>query len=119
MHYMIAFIEPTEVFIDRQNPDTSGAYWGAWSAYIDALSQAGIVVNGNGLLGPETATTIRVRDGQREVHDGPFADTREQLGGYFILDVPNLDVAIEWAAKAPAALIGAVEIRPVMPRPNA
>ena len=83
-------------------------------AYIQAIRQSGIVQNGNGLQPPETATTVRLRDGRREVQDGPYADSKEQLGGYFILDVPDLDVALDWAARCPAATGGAVEIRPVM-----
>ncbi len=119
MHYMIAFHEPSEEFVRRKDPEQSGPYWGAWNAYIGALGQAGIVVSGNGLLEPDTASTVRVRAGRRQVHDGPFADTKEQLGGYFIIDVPDLDAALDWAAQSPAALTGSVEVRPVMPPPNA
>lgn len=119
MLYMIAFNEPADDFAKRQDPDAAGPYWGAWNAYIGAMGQAGVIVNGNGLLGPETASTVRMRNGQREVHDGPFADTKEQLGGYFIIDVADLDAALEWAAKSPAALTGSVEVRPVMPRTDA
>lgn len=60
-----------------------------------------------------TATTVRLRDGKRQVQDGPFAESKEQLGGYFIIEVPNLDVALEWAAQNPAATRGAVEVRPI------
>ena len=70
--------------------------------------------SGNGLQPPDTATTVRLRDGKRHVQDGPYADSKEQLGGYFILDVPGLDVALDWAARCPAAPDGSVEIRPVM-----
>ncbi len=63
---------------------------------------------------PRPATTVRLRDGRRQVQDGPYADSKEQLGGYFILDVPDLDVALDWAARCPAAPGGSVEIRPVM-----
>jgi hypothetical protein len=119
MQYMIAFNEPADEFAKRHDPKTSGPHWGAWTAYIDAMAKAGIIISGNGLLGPETASTVRVRDGKRAVHDGPFADTKEQLAGYFIIEVPNLDTALDWAAQAPAALNGSVEVRPVMPPPNA
>lgn len=119
MHYMIAFHELADDFAKRQDPDAAGPYWGAWNAYIGALGHAGVIVNGSGLLPPETASTVRLRNGQREVHDGPFADTKEQLAGFFIIDVADLDAALEWAAKSPAALTGSVEVRPVMPPPDA
>jgi hypothetical protein len=72
-------------------------------------------VKGDGLQGPMLATTLRVIDGKRHVQDGPFADTKEQLGGYFVIEVPDLDAALDWAAKAPCALTGSVEVRPVLP----
>ena len=79
-----------------------------------------MAVNGHGLQLPHTATTLRQRDGQRQVQDGPFADSKEQLGGYFVIDVPRLDDALEWAARCPTAATGAVEVRPVMsPPPHA
>ena len=62
-----------------------------------------------------TATTVRIRDGKRLVQDGPFADTKEQLGGYFVIEVPDLDAALEWAARAPSAACASVEVRPVLP----
>jgi hypothetical protein len=79
---------------------------------------SGVAKYGDGLQPPETATTLRVVDGKRVVHDGPFADTKEMLGGYLIIDVPDLDTALEWAAKAPCAHGGSVEIRPVLPPPS-
>jgi hypothetical protein len=115
MQFMLIMTEPGQVFAERNLPDKAPAYWGAWNTYIGALGQAGIIVSGNGLQPPDTATTVRIRDGKREVQDGPFADTKEQLGGYFILEVPDLDTALDWAAQSPAALVGAVEVRPVLP----
>ena len=73
------------------------------------------VCPGDGLQGPHAATTLRVRQGARTVEDGPFADSKEQLGGYFVIDVPDLDTALDWAAQAPCALTGSVEVRPVLP----
>ena len=73
------------------------------------------MVSGAGLMPPDTATTVRIRDGQRLVADGPFADTKEQLGGFFVIDVADLDTALEWAARSPAATYSSVEVRPVMP----
>ena len=77
--------------------------------------KSGIVVSGAGLEAPQTATTIRVRDGRRQVQDGPYSDTKEQLGGYFVIDVPDLDTALEWAARSPSAGSACVEVRPVLP----
>ncbi len=117
MHYMLMFRETQEDFDCRNHPDQAGPYWGAWNAYIGALAAGGVVVSGNGLQPPHSATTVRLRDGKRQVQDGPFADTREHLGGYFIIDVPSLDVALEWAARAPCATTGSTEVRPVLPPP--
>jgi hypothetical protein len=115
MQFMIMHYESAAENAKRNHPTQAAEYWGGWNAFIGAMAQAGIIVKGDGLLGPETATTVRVRVGKRTVQDGPFADTREHLGGYFIIDVPSLDVALDWAAKAPNAATGGVEIRPVMP----
>lgn len=119
MQYMLILTEPEDVVATRNHPDHAGPYWGAWSAYVAAINEAGIVVGGNGLQPAMTATTVRVRDGKRMVQDGPYADTKEQLGGYFIIDVPDLDTAINWASQAPSALVAAVEVRPVLPPPAA
>lgn len=115
MQYMLLLTEPETEFAKGNDPDQAGAYWGGWNAYIGALAQAGVIVKGDGLQGPHTATTIKVRDGKRLVQDGPFADTKEQLGGYFVIEVPDLDTALEWAARSPSASYGAVEVRPVLP----
>jgi hypothetical protein len=118
MQYMLIFSETEEDFASRSDPERAGEYWGGWSAYIGAMAQAGIVVNGDGLEPPHTATTVRIRDGKRTIHDGPFADSKEQLAGYFVIEVPDLDAALEWAARSPAASTASVEIRPVMPPPQ-
>ena len=115
MQYMLMLNETPEDFARRATPDQAGEYWGGWNAFIGAMAAAGIIVKGDGLQGPHLATTLRVRDGKRIVEDGPFAETKEQLGGYFVIEVPDLDTAIEWASKAPSALTASVEIRPVMP----
>jgi hypothetical protein len=83
--------------------------------YAQALRDAGVTVGGNGLQPPRTATTLRLRDGRKLVQDGPYADTKEQLGGFFILDVPDLDTAMTWASRCPAATDGVLELRPVLP----
>ncbi len=88
---------------------------GAWRAYHKALVESGVYVGGDPLEVPETGTTIRIREGKRRVQDGPYADTKEQLGGFTILELPSLDAALEWAARCPAASSGAVEVRPLAP----
>src|SRR3954465_12395476 len=72
-----------------------------WGAYTQALVEAGIMVNGAGLQGVETATTVQVRGGERLLTAGPFADTKEHLLGFYVIDVPDLDTALDWAAKVP------------------
>ena len=86
----------------------------AYGAVTQEMQGKGVLVAGEGLYPTPTATTLRVREGDRQVTDGPFAETKEQLGGYYVLDVKDLDEAIEWAAKIPGAQLGSVEIRPVM-----
>jgi hypothetical protein len=112
--YMLVMTETAEELARRNDPQQAGAYWGGWNDYIAALSKSGVMLRGDGLQMPHTATTIRVRDGKRVVQDGPFADTKEQFGGYFVIDVPDLDTALDWAARSPAASNGAVEVRPVL-----
>lgn len=118
MHYMLQFREIPEERRKPSDPEQAGAYWGGWQAYIGALAQSGAMMGGNVLRPPETAITLRVENGTRHVVDGPFADTKEQLAGFVILDVPDLDAALEWAARAPCATGGSVEIRPVLPTPS-
>jgi hypothetical protein len=117
MDYMLLFFENGAEQARRDDPAEAPAYWGAWQAYVGALHASGHVKNGHGLQPPRTATMVRVEGGRRQVQDGPFADTREHLGGYFVIDVPSLDTALEWAARAPCAAAGRVEVRPVLPPP--
>ena len=118
MQYMILFNETARDFALRSDPARAPAHMGAWAAYIDAMAKAGIIVHGNGLMPPETGTIVRVRDGVRSlqdgaVQDGPYAATKEELGGYYIIEAPDLDRALDWAAKCPAAAYGAIEVRPI------
>jgi hypothetical protein len=85
----------------------------AYGAYAEALTKAGVIKGSNRLRPVADATTVRVTDGKSQVLDGPYADSKEQLGGYFLIDVPDLDAAISWAARCPAAGHGAVEVRPI------
>ena len=85
----------------------------AYRAYGEAMSKAGVVQGGNRLRPSDTATTVRVRDGKTQVLDGPYAETKEQLGGYFLIDAPDLDSALSWAARCPGASHGVMEVRPI------
>ena len=115
MQYMLLFHQPAAAFEAASDPARQGEYMGAWGAYIGALYASGTVVSGAGLMPPQTATTVRMRAGKRQVQDGPYADTREHLGGYFVIEVPSLDVALDWAARAPNSGDGSTEVRPVLP----
>src|SRR4051794_34252362 len=86
----------------------------AYRAFGEEAGAAGVIVGGDALQPTSTATTIRVRDGETMLTDGPFAETKEQLGGFYLLECADLDEAIGWAAKIPGAAWGAVEVRPVM-----
>ena len=83
-----------------------------WYALMKEMAAAGVLVSNNGLAPVPDATTVRVRDGKTLTTDGPFAETHEQLGGFFLLDCKDLDEAIRWAAKIPHAKYGSIEIRP-------
>jgi hypothetical protein len=103
-------VHQTQEFFERRK---DGAAVAAGRAYGEALHAAGIFVGGAGLESPQTATNVSVRDGKRQVHDGPYAETKEFLAGIAVIDVPNLDVALEWAARHPAAEHSTVEVRPL------
>ena len=78
------------------------------------MIDAGVMRGGNALKPGFTGTTVRLRDGRREVQDGPYTDSKEELGGYYVIEVADLDEALQWAARNPAASSGAVEVRPIM-----
>jgi hypothetical protein len=114
MQFAMLIYESPEAFAARKS-DGTDPYTGAWRAYHKALVAAGLFVGGDPLQVPDTGTTIRIKDEKRQVQDGPYADTKEQLGGFTVLEVPSLDAALEWAARCPAASYGAVEVRPLAP----
>jgi len=113
MQYLILNYVPTASAGGSTGP-AQDADMEAWSAYTKALLDAGVMRGGNALKPAATATTVRLRDGRREVHDGPYADSKEELGGYYVIEAPDLDTALQWAARNPAAGYGAVEVRPIM-----
>jgi hypothetical protein len=112
MQFALMIYHTPEEFDMRKN-DYTDTRLGAWRAYYKALVAAGVYVSGEALEVPETGTTVRLRDGKRVVQDGPYADTKEQLAGFIILQVPSIDAALEWAARCPGASLGAVEVRPL------
>ena len=113
MRFVLLNYENNEDF-ERHLGDGNDEFWGAWRAYNKALVDAGVLVGGNPLQPSSVATTVRTRDGRPQVQDGPYAETKEQLGGYLILEVPSLDEAIRWAARSPVTANGAVEVRPLL-----
>jgi hypothetical protein len=109
--YMLLIYGPTE---GGPSPEEIQAEMPKWYEYTQALQDAGVMVAGDALQPTETATTVRVRNDETLVADGPFAETKEALGGYYILDVPDLDEALKWASKVPNVGYGSIEVRPVM-----
>jgi hypothetical protein len=115
MRYMLLIYGPA----DRGNStqEELEAEMPRWFAYTQAIEQSGLLLAGDALQGTESATTVRVRDGETLVTDGPFAETKELLGGYYLIDAPNFETAKEWAAKMPNIHYGSVEVRPIMEIP--
>jgi Uncharacterized protein conserved in bacteria len=108
------FVHLNQETVDRlKDANAKAAAAAAGKAYGEALRAAGVFVAGAGLESPQTATVVSVRNGKRQVQDGPYAETKEFLGGFVIIDVPNLDTALEWAARNPAAADVFVEVRPL------
>lgn len=117
MKFAVVVYETQQDFALRSNPETVGPYMAAYMAYSMALAEAGVADGGAGLHPPSSATSIRIRDGNQTIQDGPFIDSKEQVGGFFLLDVPDLETALQWAAKCPAASSGGVEVRAVLTPP--
>lgn len=112
MHYLLLmhYQEGGDVGLTEQDMAPAKA---AFAAYADDLDQAGVLIGTQVLQSAAVSTTYTARNGVPEVQDGPFADTKERLGGVFVIDVPDLDAALLWAKRCPAAAWGSVEIRPV------
>jgi len=85
----------------------------AYGAYVEAMKKAGVLLGADRLRPTSSASTVRVVDGKTKVLDGPYAETKEQLGGYFIIEAPDLDAALSWAARCPGASHGTIEVRPI------
>ncbi len=99
-------------------PEQMQAEMPKWFAYTQELQESGAMVAGDALQPVEAATTVRVRDGETVVTDGPFAETKEALGGYYLIDVLDLDAALAWAAKVPNVGYGSIEVRPTVTFPD-
>ena len=107
------------IYVPDGGPPPEARELKGWYDYTQAMIDAGVHVASNALELTDTATTVRVREGETILSDGPFAETKEILGGYYVLDVPNLDEAVKWAERIPSAPYGSVEVRPVMELPDA
>jgi hypothetical protein len=103
-----------EKFENDMSPAERNKLHADYGTFTKALKEAGVMRAGDALKPVTTATTVRVRGGKTTTTDGPFAETKEQFGGFYIVDCPNLDEALKWAAKIPSAVYGSIEVRPIM-----
>ena len=111
MKYLLQIWGDERAFFDSAAEEIVGMVE-EYRKLTDEMQAAGVFLHGEGLQPTATATSVRVRDGDAVVTDGPFAETKEQLGGFFLIECPDLDQAIEWAARVPGAREGTIEIRP-------
>lgn len=118
MQYMLMIVGDADITAQAPPEDMKNLF-GAYMAYTRAMREAGVMIAGDPLHPASTATTVRVRDGKTQVLDGPFAESKEQLGGYYLIEAPDLDTALSWAERCPGAQYGAIEVRPVMTMPSA
>jgi hypothetical protein len=112
MQYLLMLFSDPAYFSSMtaaQQQDTAATY----GAYTETLRKSGHLLGSNRLRPASTATTVKVANGKSKVLDGPYAESKEQLGGYYLIDVPDLDAALTWAARCPGASHGTVEVRPV------
>jgi hypothetical protein len=112
MQYLM-LIYRNEAAVLSATKEQAGQVMAAYTAYTEAMKKAGAYIGGNRLQPTSTATTVRAPGGKSQVLDGPYAETKEQLGGYYLIEVPDLDAALSWAARCPGAAHGAIEVRPV------
>ncbi|HEY4068946.1 MAG TPA: YciI family protein [Burkholderiaceae bacterium] len=112
MKYLV-MIYANEANEAKQTQTENGQILQAYGAYMGAMSQAGVLLAAERLRPTGEATSVRVRNGKNEVLNGPYAETREQLGGFVMIDVPDLDAALSWAARCPSSSFGTIEVRPI------
>jgi len=113
MQYMLMIYTPPGTW-ESMSEEERNATMGEYYDYTDSLEAAGVLRAGAPLETVDSATTVRVRDGERLLTDGPYAETKEQIGGYYLLECKDLDEALEWAAQIPEAATGVIEVRPIM-----
>ena len=113
MRYMLIILGDESQYANL-SAEEQAANGARWADYTKELVDAGAFVSGDGLQSVTTATTLRVENGERVLTDGPFAETKEQIGGFYVIECRDLDEAIDWAAKLPHAEMGTTEIRPVL-----
>ncbi len=114
MQYLL-MIHGDEKAMQSASKDDIGAMLAAYGAYTNAMKEAGVHVAGERLQPSSTATVVRASNGKTQVLNGPYAEVKEQLGGYYVIEAPDLDGAIAWAARCPGAQRGAIEVRPIWP----
>jgi hypothetical protein len=114
MEYMLLIFADAAAF-QSFSPAQQAEGLAAYGAYTEALQKAGVLRGSNRLRPVQSATTVRVANGKTEVLNGPYAETREELAGYYLIDVPDLDAALSWAARCPGASHGIMEVRPIWP----
>ncbi len=112
MQYLL-LIYSNEALAADMSPEQQGAFYGDYMEYTKSIRESGNLKAGDALEPVAKATTVRVRDGKTLTTDGPFAETREQLGGYYLIEAPDLDAALAWAARCPSASYGTIEVRPI------
>ncbi|HLY90903.1 MAG TPA: YciI family protein [Acetobacteraceae bacterium] len=114
MQYIL-LIHSNEAAVKSAPKEATERMHAAYMAYTEALARAGVVVGGNRLRPSSATTTVRLVDGKTQVLDGPYAETKEQIAGYYLIEVPDMDAALSWAARCPGANGGAIEVRPIWP----
>jgi hypothetical protein len=112
MKYLLMIYADEKTYLAR-SPEEQQRGYQAYMAYTEALKKAGAHVGGERLQPTSTATTVRVADGKTQVLNGPYTEAKEQFGGYYMIDAPDLDAALAWAARCPGAQHGVIEVRPV------
>jgi hypothetical protein len=116
VQYMLLIFDDERVWGEMSEAER-GKLYSEYGAFTNELRESGALVSADQLQPSTTATLVQVRDGETLTTDGPFAETKEQLGGYYLIEAESLDEAIEWAAKIPSARGGTIEVRPVVQLP--
>jgi hypothetical protein len=114
MEYLL-LIYGNEATLQASSKEVASQRTAAYMAYAESMKKAGVYIGANRLQPTRTATSVRTNGGKTSVVDGPFAETKEQLGGYILIDAKDLDTALSWAARCPGTALGTVEVRPIWP----